>query len=252
MRVVMLVGNGQSSKFMYNALKKKYQIIKVIQEENVSKTKMIKRRIKKLGLIKVLGQIIFIIFVSFTKIFSKKRINLLIEEYELDSTPFENEVLIKVKNVNSQTTINEIKKIKPDVVIINGTRIISKKVLNSVEAIFVNTHLGITPKYRGVHGGYWAIANSDIENCGTTVHLVDKGIDTGGILFQEKIKVSKNDNFWTYPIHQISTGIDLMKKTLDGIEKGIVEIKLNDLESKLWSHPDIYTYVKNYILKKVK
>ena len=33
--------------------------------------------------------------------------------------------------------------------------------LQSVEAIFVNTHVGITPKYRGVHGGYWSLVKND-------------------------------------------------------------------------------------------
>ena len=41
-------------------------------------------------------------------------------------------------------------------------------------------HAGITPQYRGVHGGYWAVVNNDPEHCGVTIHFVDKGIDTGG------------------------------------------------------------------------
>ncbi len=45
-------------------------------------------------------------------------------------------------------------------------------------------HAGITLRYRGVHGGYWALAEQHPEWVGTTVHLVDPGIDTGGILAQ--------------------------------------------------------------------
>ena len=48
--------------------------------------------------------------------------------------------------------------------ILNGTRIVSKKVISSIGCLFINTHCGITPKYRGVHGGYWAIYNNDLNN----------------------------------------------------------------------------------------
>ena len=43
----------------------------------------------------------------------------------------------------------------------------------------INMHAGITLRYRGVHGGYWALAEQHPEWVGTTVHLVDPGIDTG-------------------------------------------------------------------------
>jgi methionyl-tRNA formyltransferase len=42
---------------------------------------------------------------------------------------------------------------------------------SSINSKFVNIHVGITPKYRGVHGTYWALVNNDVENSGVTVHL---------------------------------------------------------------------------------
>ena len=48
-------------------------------------------------------------------------------------------------------TIDELWRHSPRVVIVNGTRIIQERVLQSVDAIFLNTHAGITPMYRGVH-----------------------------------------------------------------------------------------------------
>ena len=45
--------------------------------------------------------------------------------------------------------------------VVNGTRILSRRMLESIDAVFLNMHVGITPKYRGVHGGYWALANGD-------------------------------------------------------------------------------------------
>ena len=51
--------------------------------------------------------------------------------------------LIEEPSVNSDTCKSIIAKIKPDIIIVNGTRIISTKILNSTQAVFVNTHAGI-------------------------------------------------------------------------------------------------------------
>jgi methionyl-tRNA formyltransferase len=74
--------------------------------------------------------------------------------------------------------------------------------------------VGITPEYRGVYGAYWALLNNDVENCGVTIHKVDKGIDTGALIKQAVIQIGNRDNFKTYPVHQYGVAIGLMKQTL--------------------------------------
>jgi hypothetical protein len=51
-----------------------------------------------------------------------------------------------------------------DVIIVNGTRIISSKVLESMPALFINSYRYNTTM--GVHGAYWALVSNDKENCG--------------------------------------------------------------------------------------
>ena len=71
----MLTGKGESSLFIYNALKKNYNIDKVIIEDSVSTKRLIRSRIKKLGFFKVANQLIFQLTISkFLKISSIKRI----------------------------------------------------------------------------------------------------------------------------------------------------------------------------------
>jgi folate-dependent phosphoribosylglycinamide formyltransferase PurN len=249
----MLMSDGDSSKIMYNGLKNDFNIEKIIIEESVSKKILLKNRIKKLGLFKVIGQILFIIFNKILLNLSKKQITFLKNKYLLDNSGFNNDLVEHVKSVNDKQTKDIIKNINPDIIIVNGTRIISEEILSSTKAIFLNTHAGITPKYRGVHGGYWALTQKDYENCGVTVHLVDKGIDTGGILYQDKIFVDKDDNFNTYPYHQIAKAIPLMKLAIkDVIQNNIKTIDRSDITSKLWSHPTIYEYLKYKLLFGVK
>lgn len=252
-KIIMLVTDGNSSKIMFNALNDSFNIQKIIIEEDVSKKKLLKNRVKRLGLLKVIGQVIFILFNKILSKLSKKQISHLKEKYLLDDSYFQKDLVKNVKSVNSAETKEIIESINPDIIIVNGTRIISEEILLSTKATFLNTHAGVTPKYRGVHGGYWALTQKDYENCGVTVHLVDKGIDTGGILYQDTIVIDKNDNFNTYPYHQIAKAIPLMKSAIeDVINDSIKIVKRDDLKSKIWSHPSIYEYIKYRVLLGVK
>lgn len=254
MKIVFLAGNGESTRFMYNALKNDFLIDKVIIEKKASPQKMIKRRIKKLGFLHVVNQIFFQLTIQkILKVTSKSRIKYLKSKFHLSNKAIPEDVLHNVSSVNDEECIETIKRINPDVIIVNGTRIISNKVLKSVDAIFVNTHIGVTPQYRGVHGAYWALVNNDEKNCGVTIHLVDPGIDTGSILKQEIIHPSSKDNFITYTYHQYGAAVLMMKSVLKDIIKG--EFKTYDKEnvkSKLYYHPTMTFYMYNLIMNKVR
>ena len=250
----MLASEGDSSKYVYNALNPSFKISKVLIANKESKKKIIKRRIKKNGLLNVIDQILFQIFISkLGKIFFHNLIKKRKEELGLISTDIPEDKILFLEKLNSEKTINTLKNIKADLIIVNGTSIISSKVLECTQAKFINTHVGITPEYRGVYGGYWALRNNDKNNFGVTVHMVDKGIDTGSIIYQESMDVSKKDNFFTYTLCQYSLAIPLLKNT-------ILDIKLNQLKpfkkkntiSKLYYHPGLSVYISGLIFKSIK
>jgi len=253
MKIIMLAKDSMSSKIMYNAINDEFGVQQVIFESNISKLTFLKRRIKRIGLIKTLGQVVFQFILSpFLQKTSRNRVNQIISDNDLDVSDIPYNKVFKVNSINEEKSIERIKNLKPDVIIVNGTRIISSKVLKSTKAIIVNAHAGITPKYRGVHGGYWALVNKDAENCGVTVHLIDEGVDTGGILYQEKITITVKDNFTTYPLLQLNKGIHLMKKTLLNLKEGKLIHKVNTSESKLWYHPTAWEYLYYRLILKVK
>lgn len=253
-KIIMLIGNGESSVYMYNGLIQDFPISGVIIEARGDKKKFLKRRIKKLGYFNVFGQVLFqLIIPRILKKRSKKRIEQIKSFYKLDYKPIPSKIVKNVISVNSDECIGFIQRENPDLIIVNGTRIISEKVLNCTNAVFVNTHVGITPKYRGVHGGYWALVNMDVENCGVTVHLVDKGIDTGRVLYQQKIKPISIDNFVTYAYIQLGEGILIMKKAInDFMNNQLKENQPKTSESKLWYHPTIWFYLYSRLTKGVK
>lgn len=253
LKIVMLTGPAVSSRFMYHGLAADLDIDLVIRETPVPMKTIMKNRAKKLGWINVIGQIGFgILVLPILRNSSKNQKTKVIAKLGLNQNEIPTEKLIDVASVNSKESIDVLQKINPDVVIVNGCRIVSKKVLTAVNAVFLNTHEGITPRYRGIHGGYWALVNRDLENAGVTVHLVDKGVDTGGILYQARIQPEKNDNFTTYPYYQTAAGIPLMRKAIEDVEKNSIQKIEPKLESQIWYHPTIWGYLWNYLTKGVK
>lgn len=254
MKVIFLAGKVEGTLWMYNALKDNFSIDKVIIENKVSTMKIIKGRIKRLGTFKVINQLLFQLTISkLLGSLSKKRIAVLKKHYKLFTEPISDEKLLNISSVNDSECIAAIEKLNPDVIIVIGTRIISSKVLESTSALFINFHTGITPQYRGVHGAYWALVSNDKENCGATVHKVDKGIDTGEIIKQSNIEISNLDNFITYPFHQYGVALDLMKATLNDIKyNNFKSFKKEDVESNLYYHPTFSGYLYNRLFKGVK
>jgi folate-dependent phosphoribosylglycinamide formyltransferase PurN len=251
--IVMLAGKGFSSNAVYHAIDAAYPIAKVIVEEKVNTKEFLKRRIKKLGFITVAGQVLFqAIVVRLLNAVSKKRVQQLTQELALNGSEIPAAVVSNVPSVNDDAVITLLKELKPDLVIVNGTRIISKKVLGSVSCRFINTHAGITPKYRGVHGTYWALASNDAANSGVTVHLVDAGIDTGSVLYQAGVTPSKKDNFVTYPLLQLAAGIPLLQQAVGDALEDSIRTSKGTAESRLWSHPTIWQYLYNRIFKNIK
>jgi len=252
-KIVILAGKGITTNILYNALNKDFAIDTVILEESISKKKFLKKRINSLGIWKVSGQVLFQLSIAkLLNFFSAKRKKEILQEFNLEVNPLPAEKIIHIKSVNDEECIAALQKINPDVVVVNGTRIISKEVLDCIPAKFVNIHAGITPRYRNVHGAYWALVNNDKDNCGVTVHLVDPGIDTGSIIYQSKISITRDDNFITYPLLQIAEGIIYLKKALHDIFEEKLVLKKGTADSRIWHHPTLRQYLYHRIVHRKK
>tara|TARA_B110000238_G_C16129327_1_gene440695 strand:+ start:2206 stop:2958 length:753 start_codon:yes stop_codon:yes gene_type:complete len=241
MRVVFLCGEGTANDFVYTFILENYDLVGVIVDEPQSKYKLVKRRIKKLGYIKVFSQLLFMtLVVPFLKMESSKRCRDIIDKHKLQKAQNFPSIYCP-GSINNPLVIEKLNELEPELVIVHGTRIIAKKILKEISIPILNIHSGITPQYRGVHGGYWALVNKDHSNFGVTVHRVDSGIDTGAILEQGNVTINVKDNFCSYPLLQITKGVeilDLAIKTLD-IERKDKETS----SSKLYYHPGILEYL---------
>jgi folate-dependent phosphoribosylglycinamide formyltransferase PurN len=234
-----------------NYLLERFPACQIICEQRESRKEFLQRRIRKLGMLTVAGQIAFqASVVPLLKKLSAGRIAQIKVEFGMRTTPVSGQVY---SSLNSQEAIDRIKSLNPVCIVVAGARILSKEFLQNCRCPIINIHAGITPLYRGVHGAYWALAEKRPELCGVTVHLVDAGIDTGPILAQETFRPGPKDNFVTYPWAQLGVGLQLLAKIIPEVVAGRVPVKEpRSAESRLRTHPTIWEYCWHRIVNGVK
>jgi len=245
-KILFLTADCDSSRWVFNALAKEFLFEAVIIEKPVAKKMLIKRRIKRIGFFKVVGQVFFsVAVVPVLKSRAKKRKAALIDTHKLDSTAISHQQTFYVRSVNDDASRQLLEKLQPDLIIVNGTRIISKKILECTPAVFINMHAGITPQYRGSHGGYWALRNNDSANFGTTIHLVDAGVDTGSVIKQVFTQPTAKDNFTTYPVLQTVIGIVAIKEVLQMALQSKLPVYQKEGTGQVYYQPTLWSYLIN-------
>jgi folate-dependent phosphoribosylglycinamide formyltransferase PurN len=85
-----------------------------------------------------------------------------------------------VDSVNSEAAVHLVRRLKIDLLIHAGAGIMRQAIIEAAPLGILNAHMALLPAYRGMNVAEWTLWNSD--PLGTTVHLIDRGIDTGDIL----------------------------------------------------------------------
>ncbi|WP_130806835.1 methionyl-tRNA formyltransferase [Senegalia massiliensis] len=122
------------------------------------------------------------------------------------------------KNVNSLESIEKIKKLNPDVIVVVAYgQILKEEILSIPKYGCINVHTSLLPKYRGAAPINWAIINGEKET-GVTTMIMEKGLDTGDMLLKEKLII--DDELTVGELHDnlMNMGADLIVETLEKIE----------------------------------
>lgn len=110
-------------------------------------------------------------------------------------------------------------------------QILSEEILVMPKYGCVNIHASLLPKYRGAGPIQWAIINGE-KITGVTVMQMDKGLDTGDMLYKAEVEIAANETADTLHDKLAAAGARLIVEALAGIEKGdVTPIKQNDEES---------------------
>lgn len=83
---------------------------------------------------------------------------------------------------------------QPDMVLSSGLmRIVGQEFTDRFDGRFINTHPALLPSFPGAHAVADALA-AGVVVTGTTLHLVDAGVDTGPILDQRVVQIAIDDD----------------------------------------------------------
>jgi methionyl-tRNA formyltransferase len=90
--------------------------------------------------------------------------------------------------------------LKPDLLCVFGTSLIRGDLLKEGRLGIANLHGGLSPEYRGADCTFWALYNGEPEKVGCTLHWIDAGIDTGGLIAHISPEIQPDDGelelFW--------------------------------------------------------
>ncbi len=72
-------------------------------------------------------------------------------------------------------------------------KILSKNFIKKYKGKILNIHPSLLPKYKGLNTHERVIKNKE-KYSGCTVHFVNSKLDSGKIILQKKVKITKKDN----------------------------------------------------------
>ncbi|MBX3576981.1 MAG: formyl transferase [Rhizobiaceae bacterium] len=249
--IVVATAGGPHPWIVVNALADAFGDVVVIQEGGEPRSTLVRRRARRFGWWNALGQAGTMAWSVIGKRLARRRIDALIAVNGLNPSPRPGQTVVDVSSVNAPQFIGEIARLKPAVLFLVGCRMLKAETLTAIPCPVLNYHAGITPKYRGMNGGYYAMAEGDAENFGGTVHLVDPGVDTGGVLYQAHGAPAPDDDILTYAYRQAAISRDICVQSVRDALGGNLRVIDPRLPSKQWFHPTIWRYVWTGVTKGV-
>lgn len=147
--------------------------------------------------------------------------------------------ILQPTNLKSAEFQKELSELKADLQIVVAFRMLPEAVWNMPPLGTFNLHGSLLPNYRGAAPINWAIIKGEKET-GVTTFFLKHEIDTGSILFQEKIKILEEDDMGQVYQKLMTLGAQLVLKTVKSIAAGVINPSTQD-ESKAIHHaPKIF------------
>lgn len=124
--------------------------------------------------------------------------------------------LLQPANLEDREFINELRKLKPDLLIVVAFRKLPDEVWQLPPMGTFNLHASLLPQYRGAAPINWVLINGE-KTTGVTTFFIDEKIDTGKIIYQDEISILPKENFGTLHDKLMKEGAKLVVKTTKSI-----------------------------------
>lgn len=147
--------------------------------------------------------------------------------------------ILQPTNLKSPEFQEELRILKADLQIVVAFRMLPESVWDMPPLGTFNLHASLLPNYRGAAPINWAIINGDKET-GVTTFFLKHEIDTGSIIYQEKVPILEEDDLGIVYEKLMNVGSQLVLKTVQDIATDNIHALPQD-ESKAIHHaPKIF------------
>lgn len=127
--------------------------------------------------------------------------------------------ILQPEKLKNEDFLKELKSLNADLQVVVAFRMLPEVVWNMPPRGTINLHASLLPQYRGAAPINWVLINGERES-GVTTFFLKHEIDTGDILFTEKITLTGRENAGELHDRLMYKGAGLLVKTVKAVESG--------------------------------
>lgn len=127
--------------------------------------------------------------------------------------------LMQPEKMKDEAFVQQLQELQADVFVVVAFRMLPKVVYAMPPKGTFNVHASLLPQYRGAAPIQWAIINGETKT-GVTTFLLDEHTDTGAIIRQKEVDITRTDNAGTLHDKLMCAGADIAVETLHDLESG--------------------------------
>jgi methionyl-tRNA formyltransferase len=151
-----------------------------------------------------------------------------------------------IDHMNGSEAVDYVRHRQTDLLINAGGGIFRPGIIQAPRTGILNAHMGLLPAFRGMNVLEWSLFHD--QPPGVTVHLVDRGIDTGDTLAFEEITVEAGDTIASLRAKALVTSVELMVRAVEGLANSKLprtEQHVEDGKQYFSMHPRLKQIVEN-------
>jgi len=141
--------------------------------------------------------------------------------------------VLQPEKLKNPEFLSQLKQLNADVQVVVAFRMLPQVVWSMPPKGTINLHGSLLPQYRGAAPINWAIINGEKQS-GVTTFFLQQEIDTGDILYTDKVAIADNMNAGQLHDILMEIGAKLVVKTVKAIETGeYKEISQNNINHQI-------------------
>ena len=168
----------------------------------------------------------------------------------------------KVEVFNNRLDKDYVEKNQYDFIVSFGYRfLLGENIIKSVKKESFNLHIGYLPYNKGAHPNFWS--NVESTTSGITIHKIDKGLDTGDIIYQKEIPIEKDKHTFASSYKLLIFEIEkLFSLNWENLREGKYKVRKQEIKGSYHKKKDLEKYKKfltdgwetniNFFLKSIK